>query len=543
MQSVLKVDEPILYPQVDDDWWNESYHLLPNNQSALNETTKLSNQTRVILTAVVTLVIVFIITGNALTITTIIRFKQIRTVTNLYIASLATADLLVGSVVMTFMLLYNITFGGVWVFGSFLCDVWTFVDYVSCTASLTNVCLIAIDRFLTVSRPLKAIKGRTKKRAGVYILLAWLVPIMFWLTMICLLRATNGYPPSDGSTISKCYLVWRPPLLALLSVVSMMYVPICIILVLFAAIMLFLRGHMRKMSRRLRRSNSAGSVRSTETIDSATASRTGGISFNPRYSVNISMSIMAQCNAGEIVTHHRASQVSADAILEITHRSIGVNTSPERYGLVRTVATNTSPSLGRRNTFPELHHSPDSEDKVAVELLHKRKVDAPSHKHKLSLAGSSQEGWGDTESDIESLSWRSTSTNSSGSTPRTRSTSRDTDSISESVTTRYSRHQRYGSLLRAERHQSLERARLRQQLKAAKTLGVITTFLLLSWMPFAILWPVRVFCPDCVSETVYNTSFWVNYMNSAINPIIYCLCNANFRQAFRRMLPTYRRRQ
>jgi hypothetical protein len=60
--------------------------------------------------------------------------------------------------------------------------------------------------------------------------------------------------------------------------------------------------------------------------------------------------------------------------------------------------------------------------------------------------------------------------------------------------------------------------------------------LLLCWLPFSIMWPIKTFCQECISQRIYDISFWTNYLNSAINPCIYCLCNPAFKQAFRRIL-------
>ena len=83
---------------------------------------------------------------------------------------------------------------------------------------------------------------------------------------------------------------------------------------------------------------------------------------------------------------------------------------------------------------------------------------------------------------------------------------------------------------------TMERSRIRQQVKAARTLGVIMAFLLFCWLPYSILWPIKTFCPDCVVQHTYDLAVWTNYLNSAVNPIIYCLCNPRFRKAFKRMV-------
>jgi hypothetical protein len=48
---------------------------------------------------------------------------------------------------------------------------------------------------------------------------------------------------------------------------------------------------------------------------------------------------------------------------------------------------------------------------------------------------------------------------------------------------------------------------------------ILTTFCLL-WLPFCILWPIASICFDCVPTFIYQTSYWMGYAQSLINPII-----------------------
>ena len=40
----------------------------------------------------------------------------------------------------------------------------------------------------------------------------------------------------------------------------------------------------------------------------------------------------------------------------------------------------------------------------------------------------------------------------------------------------------------------------------------------------------------CVNEVVMQVVLWLGYLNSCLNPILYPLCNDNFKRAFKRML-------
>eukprot|EP00094_Tigriopus_californicus_P001223 TCALIF_01184-PA protein Name:"Similar to Hrh1 Histamine H1 receptor (Rattus norvegicus)" AED:0.43 eAED:0.43 QI:0/0/0/0.66/1/1/3/0/898 len=79
---------------------------------------------------------------------------------------------------------------------------------------------------------------------------------------------------------------------------------------------------------------------------------------------------------------------------------------------------------------------------------------------------------------------------------------------------------------------------LAKEKKAAKQLGVIVGAFILCWLPYFTLFMVVAYCgkEQCVNQTVFTTTTWLGYFNSALNPILYPLCNVNFKRAFKRML-------
>jgi hypothetical protein len=103
------------------------------------------------------LLCLFTIFGNLLIIYAIIRDYTLHTSKYYYIASLACADLLVGSIVMPFAFIFEMTDDEYWLFPRrllFLCDFWHSMDIFSSTASILGLSAIGLDRYVAITRPI-----------------------------------------------------------------------------------------------------------------------------------------------------------------------------------------------------------------------------------------------------------------------------------------------------------------------------------------------------------------------------------------------------
>lgn len=129
----------------------------------------------VLLTSVLLVfLIILTIAGNIMVLLTFCMCKELRTITNYFLVSLAIADLLTACLAMPIFLMLRITnngfdFTGGWIFK----HLFTGVDIISGTSSIWNLCLISVDRFLAINMPLRHLVILTPRRAQVVIVVVW----------------------------------------------------------------------------------------------------------------------------------------------------------------------------------------------------------------------------------------------------------------------------------------------------------------------------------------------------------------------------------
>uniref|UniRef100_A0A3P9Q8K9 Histamine H3 receptor n=1 Tax=Poecilia reticulata TaxID=8081 RepID=A0A3P9Q8K9_POERE len=80
-------------------------------------------------------------------------------------------------------------------------------------------------------------------------------------------------------------------------------------------------------------------------------------------------------------------------------------------------------------------------------------------------------------------------------------------------------------------------SRLSRDKKIAKSLAIIVCIFGICWAPYTLLMIIRAACGgECVAHYWYEITFWLLWLNSAINPFLYPLCHSSFRRAFSKIL-------
>lgn len=178
---------------------------------------------RVLLVLVLLLIIIGTVIGNLLVCVAVCLVRKLRRPYNYLLVSLAVSDLCVALLVMPMALLLELL--GEWQFGGLACDVWVSFDVLSCTASILNLCMISVDRYLAITKPLEYGVKRTPRRMVAYIAFVWLGAAFISLPPILILGNEHG----DGSICEVCNNFWYQ----IYATLGSFYIPLTVMVIVY----------------------------------------------------------------------------------------------------------------------------------------------------------------------------------------------------------------------------------------------------------------------------------------------------------------------
>ncbi|KRF79526.1 muscarinic acetylcholine receptor DM1 isoform X1 [Drosophila virilis] len=141
------------------------------------------------------------VAGNVMVMISFKIDKQLQTISNYFLFSLAIADFAIGAISMPLFAVTTIL--GYWPLGPHVCDTWLALDYLASNASVLNLLIISFDRYFSVTRPLTYRAKRTTNKAAVMIGAAWGISLLLWPPWI------YSWPYIEGKrTVPKdeCYI-------------------------------------------------------------------------------------------------------------------------------------------------------------------------------------------------------------------------------------------------------------------------------------------------------------------------------------------------
>ncbi|XP_042236732.1 5-hydroxytryptamine receptor 1-like isoform X1 [Homarus americanus] len=449
--------------------------------------------TTVLVVLVLLMIIVGTVVGNLLVCVAVCLVRKLRRPYNYLLVSLAVSDLCVALLVMPMALLHELL--GEWQFGQLACDVWVSFDVLSCTASILNLCMISVDRYLAITRPLEYGVKRTPRRMVAYIAFVWLGAAFISVPPILILGNEHG----DGSICEVCQNFWYQ----IYATFGSFYIPLTVMVIVYYKIFCAAKrivDEERKAQAHLR------------LVEEAEAD--------------------ARASTAVLGSYTQLKPVSRYSVVEVNNGGVETRLAPEAPPL--SSKDETGSLLG-----PDSPHHLEDESVMSAQCGHKTNSMVPP---RLVVCSSSVSSAASADSTTGSR-WSLCETNGKAHPPNANAGARTPtqpqhghncynacQSTNGSGTNGSPRKRSHPPKIKLKFALAKER-------KASTTLGIIMSAFVVCWLPFFVLALVRPFKkPSAIPAWISSLFLWLGYTNSLLNPIIYATLNKDFRKPFQEIL-------
>lgn len=439
--------------------------------------------TAVTLTSIILLTVV----GNVLVILSVFTYKPLRIVQNFFIVSLAVADLTVAVLVLPFSVAVQIL--GRWEFGIHLCKMWLTCDVLCCTASILNLCAIALDRYWAITDPINYAQKRTLKR------------VLFMIGVVWVLSGVISSPPLIGwndwpdvfTNDTPCQLTSEPGYVIYSSLGSF-FIPLFIMTVVYVEIFIATR-------RRLRERAMASKLNVVKVHETTNVS--GKDVHNDQDSVS------SETNHNEHHHHHHHQSDGSAKTKEKIKRAKKKKKKNTEDGSLKEKFLQ-KPTIINEDSVTDNIGDPPSGSQCAGNLNH------CGEEHQTPPTNTT------------------TITTTTTESPKSRNENQKEKALLPSIGAPPSDSKRQVIYQFIEEKQKIS---LSKERRAARTLGIIMGVFVVCWLPFFLMYVIVPFCDSCCpSDKLIYFITWLGYINSALNPIIYTIFNMDFRRAFKKLL-------
>ncbi|XP_038614628.1 alpha-2A adrenergic receptor [Tachyglossus aculeatus] len=155
-----------------------------------------SLQVTLTLVSLAGLLMLLTVFGNVLVIIAVLTSRALKAPQNLFLVSLASADILVAALVIPFSLANEVM--GYWYFGPAWCEIYLALDVLFCTSSIVHLCAISLDRYWSVTRAVEYNLKRTPRRIKAVILTVWVISAVISFPPLISLEKEKGRVGGGG---------------------------------------------------------------------------------------------------------------------------------------------------------------------------------------------------------------------------------------------------------------------------------------------------------------------------------------------------------
>ena len=186
---------------------------------------------------VLSLIVLLTIFGNSVVICSVAMFRQMRTLTNYFILSLAVADIFVALLVMPFGI-YNLHMNLRWELGSVVCRLASCLDVMMTSTSILHLSCLAMDRYIAICCPFFYHQIMTRRTVFVLIFCCWTIPVFIsWFPIF------NGWHEIGIEDVIKCHT--PPDGRACMFLVNIPFALICSLIIFYIPTLFMLMVNVR----------------------------------------------------------------------------------------------------------------------------------------------------------------------------------------------------------------------------------------------------------------------------------------------------------
>lgn len=487
--------------------------------------------------------------GNLMVMVSFKIDKQLQTISNYFLFSLAVADIAIGMISIPLWTYY--TAMRTWGIGYTMCQFWLCVDYLMSNASVLNLLLISFDRYFSVTRPLSYRPRRTTRKALIMIACTYIISVILWPPWIISWPYIEGKFTVEPGTCVVQFLETNP-YVTVGTAVAAFYLPVTIMIVLYSRVYWETRKRRRDFGKLQASQFPRRSIRRDTSTNSFSKNNERGSLKKCTWSVNDSKSPnrtrnrinwLKMCSTRS----HSSSEESSEA------QVVNVDDTSLSSSLYTAKRKNTSPPLSpipaNDETVSGETQTENSPRSGSMRFRTRPSTDRPAFDTYTVLIELKDEGARPSvrlsncdaaiQDSIPRRESRARSRSDCNPEPPVE-VSRQTSLKDTASPVKNGRSSKGGALGSGKDSRKSEKERKKnerkQESKAAKTLSAILAAFIVTWTPYNVIVCYEAFFPNSVPDYLFTASYFLCYINSTINPLCYALCNARFRHTYRRIL-------
>ncbi|XP_076845167.1 alpha-2B adrenergic receptor [Brachyhypopomus gauderio] len=490
------------------------------NQSVLKPPPYSPEATAAFATAI-TLMIVFTIVGNILVIIAVLTSRSLRGPQNLFLVSLAAADILVATLIIPFSLANELM--GYWYFRTVWCEIYLALDVLFCTSSIVHLCAISLDRYMSISRAVTYGAQRTPRRIKSAILVVWLISAVISFPPLLSMNKNNVTEESPG--LPQCRLNDEPWYI-LYSTIGSFFAPCLIMILVYMRIYQIAKQRTRCPPGEPRKEAAACSPTPQDRAKSLQNGRgDGGSTPGPPHK-NLATPRPPSLALPPTESPHAAKQRSA---VPPATNNLLAPPSP----VMPVTPTSPSSALGP-SPSPSISSTqkPDPTPTKPKEAKKDKRID------KRLDNNNGESSTSDSETDQGGVGAEPPLTPSADPdagihSPATLQKYRNMVATARGTTLTSRRAKQEGTP-----NSTRRKAMVNREKRFTFVLAVVIGVFVICWFPFFFSYSLQAMCPKscALPKPVFTFFFWIGYCNSCLNPVIYTIFNKDFRRAFKRIL-------